>query len=55
MKFAEIAVGEQFTHNGVTYVKTEPQKISCCKSLNATKVENNERVMFKPHDDVEKV
>ena len=55
MKFAELQVGEQFKYKDVVYTKTEPQKISCCKTLNAVNLSNNQKVMIKPIEDVEKV
>ena len=55
MKFADLNVGDEFKHNNVPYVKTEPEKISCCKVLNARNLENNGKVMIKPNDEVEKV
>ena len=55
MKFSELAVGDQFTFKNVTYTKTEPQKVSCCKVLNAVNLSNNQKVMIKPVENVEKV
>jgi len=55
MKFSQLAVGEQFIYKNTTYTKTEPQKISCCKTLNAINLSNNQKVMIKPIENVEKV
>lgn len=55
MKFSELSVDQKFKLNGAEYVKTTPVKISCCKSLNALKVDNNEKVMIRPNDEVELV
>lgn len=55
MKFSELAVGQKFNINGTEYQKTETQKVSCCKSLNAIKIANNEKVMIKPVQEVEVV
>lgn len=55
MKFSELAVGDKFIHNGVTYTKTEPKKVSCCKTFNALNLSNNQKVMVKPIDEVTKV
>lgn len=53
MKFSEVTVGQKFKANNITYIKTEPQKVSCCKTLNAMNPENNQKVMIKPNDEVE--
>lgn len=46
--FAEIAVGSQFFVNGIEYVKTETVRVSCCQSINAHVVnDNNARVYFQ--------
>jgi hypothetical protein len=55
MKFSQLAVGEQFTYKGKTYTKTEPQKVSCCKTLNALDLTENKKIMIKPVEEVEKV
>lgn len=55
MKFSELAVGDQFKYKDVVYTKVEPQKVSCCKTLNALNIANNQKVMIKPIDEVEKV
>jgi len=33
--FAELAVGDKFTINGIEYTKTEEVRVSCCKTINA--------------------
>jgi hypothetical protein len=55
MKFSEIQVGQKFTTNGIEYTKIEPQKVSCCKTLNAINLSDNNKVMIKPDTDVEVV
>jgi len=55
MTFAELTVGQKFKFNNITYSKAEPQKVSCCKTLNAVNLENNQKVMIKPNDVVELV
>lgn len=55
MTFAELSVGQKFKINNIVYTKTEPHRVSCCKTLNATTVENNQKVMIKPNDVVELV
>ncbi len=55
MKFSELAVGDQFKYKNVTYTKVQPEKISCCKTLNAVNLSNNQKVMIKPVETVEKV
>lgn len=55
MKFSELSVGDQFKYKDVLYTKVEPQKVSCCKTLNAVNLSNNQKVMIKPIEVVEKV
>lgn len=55
MKFSELAVGDQFKYKDVLYTKVQPQKVSCCKTLNAVNLSNNQKVMIKPVETVEKV
>jgi hypothetical protein len=55
MKFSELSVGDQFTYKNTTYTKTEPKKVSCCKTLNAVNLSNNQKVMIKPIEEVEKI
>lgn len=53
MKFSEVTVGQKFKFKEVIFTKSEPQKVSCCKTLNAAKVDDNQKVMFRPNDEVE--
>jgi hypothetical protein len=55
MKFSELAVGEQFNYKNVIYTKINPEKVSCCKRLNAINIENNQKSMIGPKEEVEKV
>ena len=55
MKFSELQVGQKFTTNGLEYTKIEPQKVSCCKTLNAINLSDNQKVMIKPDTVVELV
>jgi hypothetical protein len=55
MKFSELSVGDQFKYNGKLYTKTEPKKVSCCKTLNSVDLSNNKPIMIKPTHEVEKV
>lgn len=55
MKFSELAVGDQFKYKDVLYTKVQPQKVSCCKTLNAVNLSNDQKVMIKPVETVEKV
>jgi hypothetical protein len=46
--FSEIAVGSQFTVNGIEYVKTDTVRVSCCQSINAHVLnDQNARVFFQ--------
>lgn len=53
MKFAEVTIGQKFKFNNLVLTKTEPQKVSCCKTLNAINLETNEKIMVKPYEEVE--
>jgi hypothetical protein len=55
MKFSKLNVGEQFKYNNKVYTKINPEKISCCKTLNAVELQNNQKTMIKPIEDVEKI
>jgi hypothetical protein len=55
VKFSELAVGDQFKYKDVLYTKVQPQKVSCCKTLNAVNLSNDQKVMIKPVETVEKV
>lgn len=55
MKFSELATGDQFKYKNILYTKVEPQKVSCCKTLNALNLSDNKKIMVKPNDEVEKV
>jgi len=55
MKFSQLSVGDQFIYNGKTYTKTEPKKISCCKTLNAIDLVEDKKIMVKPTENIEKV
>lgn len=52
--FDQVAVGSQFTHNGVEYKKTDVVKVSCCKSINAIATTNEkDRIYVQPTQEVE--
>jgi hypothetical protein len=55
MKFSDLKVGDKFTFKNIQYTKIEPQKISCCKVLNALNISDNKKVMIKPIENVEKI
>jgi hypothetical protein len=38
--FRDIAVGQRFTYAGIEYLRTEVNRISCCKATNAQAVGN---------------
>lgn len=53
MQFKDLSVGSQFKYRSATYAKIEPEKISCCKSLNAINLENQQKIMVSPKEEVE--
>lgn len=55
MKFSELAIGDNFTYKGVEYKKISPIKVSCCKTWTAIKVADNQKIMIKPNEIVEKI
>jgi hypothetical protein len=55
MKLQDVAVGQEFIHEGKTYQKIQMEKISCCKFFNALNKETNQKTGIKPHLQVELV
>jgi hypothetical protein len=39
-EFKDVAVGEVFVLDGITYTKVPDERISCCKSINCVAVDN---------------
>jgi hypothetical protein len=52
MKFHELAVGDQFTIDNVSYIRITDERISCCKVFNAKKIDTNEKVQIVPITEV---
>ena len=53
-QFDELAVGAVFTFNNKEYTKMQPEKVSCCRSLNAAEVPNPSiKIFVRPQDEVE--
>lgn len=46
VQFHTLAVGTKFTHEGVEYIKIEPVRVSCCRSLNAAVAANPQSQTF---------
>jgi len=44
MKFKEVAVGQKFTLNDIEYVKINPVKVSCCRSVVAKNTTTGESI-----------
>lgn len=55
MKFSEVQVGQKFTFQNQEYVKITAEKVSCCRSLNAQNLTNNNKVTIAPEAGVELV
>ena len=49
-EFRTLKSGDKFLFNNQQYTKIPDEKVSCCKTLNATKDSDNTKVMFKPLD-----
>ena len=55
-RFVDIEVGTEFIHENQRYVKIKNKQITCCKVLNARKLdETNKEVMIVPITEVEVV
>lgn len=46
VQFHTLAVGTKFTHQGIQYIKTETERVSCCTSLNAVVADNPQSKKF---------
>jgi hypothetical protein len=54
VQFKDLAVDGVFTMNGIQYKKIPDIKISCCRSINATAVDNpNNKIQVQPLTEVE--
>lgn len=53
MIFSEVSVGQKFKMNNIVYEKIEQLKVSCCRSINAKRTDNNETLMVQPNSEVE--
>ena len=52
-QFKDVSVNTQFTLNGVDYKKIDEVRVSCCRSINACRVDDaNNRIQVKPLDEV---
>lgn len=52
--FKDLTVGETFTLNGVSYTRIADERVSCCRTHNAAKVDNpNEKTQIQPTTEVE--
>lgn len=52
MKFSEVTVGQKFTLNNEEYVKIEPVKVSCCRSVVAKKTTSDEKISVNNDQEV---
>ena len=51
--FAELAVGNRFTLNGMEFIKTEEVRIGCCKAINANAINDpNHKIFVKGNTSV---
>jgi len=51
--FKDVKEGTIFTFNNNKYIKIEPEKVSCCTTLNASEVNDpNKKIMIKPITEV---
>lgn len=53
-QFKDLAVGEAFTFNNVSYIRIADEKVSCCRTNNAAKADNpQEKTQITPITEVE--
>lgn len=52
-QFKDLAVNTEFTLNGVDYKKIDEVKVSCCRSINACRIDDpKSKIQVKPLDEV---
>lgn len=52
-KFSELSIGNRFIMNNVEYTKSQPIKISCCKSVNAfVASQPGNKIFVQPNQEV---
>jgi len=55
-KFNELENGQKFTFNGIEYEKMAAVKVSCCRSINAKNISNEQQQTFiAPNQEVETI
>lgn len=53
-QFSELAIGSKFTLDNKQYTKTQPIKVSCCRSVNALETANSgNKIFVKPQQEVQ--
>jgi len=53
-QFKDLIIGQVFVFSGIEYVKTEPERVSCCKQYNAAQVGNSsQKTQISPLVEVE--
>lgn len=53
-EFQNVKVNQNFEYNGKQYVKVQPVKVSCCRSINCHVVSNaKDRTFIQPNVKVE--
>lgn len=54
IQFKDLALDAKFTMNGIQYKKIPEIKISCCRSINASAIDNaDNKIQVKPLTEVE--
>lgn len=51
-QFKDLAVGEKFIHNSISYTRIEDDRVSCCHVKNAINNDTQEKVMILPLENV---
>jgi len=53
-KFMDLSIGDKFKLNGINYVKTQEERISCCQVINASQEDlPSTRIQVTPITEVE--
>jgi hypothetical protein len=52
-QFKDLVVNEEFVLNSISYKKIEEKRISCCRSINACEITNDDKkIQVKPLEEV---
>lgn len=56
VKFMDLELGSRFKMNGIEYIKTPDERVSCCTCFNARVIDNaDQKIQVLPLIEVEKI